>query len=596
LDQKRLILAAFLSLLVLLAWSFFFQAPAPKPPPAAAPEAVTEGPSPEAETITGEAPSATADEGRAAAVAAPREPIGATAEQRVEVDTSMGLAVFSNRGAQLLSYRVKEVTGRDGQPLEMVRARAAGSYPFALTDPSGAPLPINDALFAVEGPERGQTGTSEVVRFAYSGDAGAATKEFRFLDSGLIEVAIHHEGRGPWGVYLGPGLRNPAPEELKDSFFRGASYLANNELETQQAPKLREELRVPGAGVSWWALEDIYFLSMIAPKTPVTTVALQPVLMSQGAAGELPSFLPRPPPDRITDDQEDLPPDVSLVVFPQGRDLDADAYWGAKRYQTLSELPYDLDRTIRWGTFGIIARPMLKLLLWIHDRVVANFGWAIVLLTVIIKIALFPLTHKSYVSMQKMQKLQPKIEAIKQKYRGKNRDQKGRPNLESQRKMNEEMQELFKAEGVNPAGGCLPLLLQMPVFFAFFALLRNSVELWNAPWMMWIHDLSAKDPWYVLPIVTGIAQFVQQRMTPATTANPSQRVLLNTMPIWFTVISFNFASGLVLYWFTNNLLTILQQWIYQRLKKAGYLGGLETAPSVEASAGRKERAARVKKR
>ena len=239
---------------------------------------------------------------------------------------------------------------------------------------------------------------------------------------------------------------------------------------------------------------------------------------------------------------------------------------------------------------------MLQLLLWIHDHLVANFGWAIVILTFIIKLVLLPLTHKSYVSMQKMAKLQPKIEAIKQKYRGKQRDAKGRPNLESQRKMNEEMQELFKAEGVNPAGGCLPLLLQMPVFFAFFALLRNSVELWNAPWMGWIHDLSAADPWYVLPIVCGIAQFVQQRMTPATTANPSQRFLLNTMPIWFTVISFGFASGLVLYWLTNNLLTIVQQWTYQRLKKAGYLGGLETVPPVGSPAPKKERAARVKKR
>jgi YidC/Oxa1 family membrane protein insertase len=207
-----------------------------------------------------------------------------------------------------------------------------------------------------------------------------------------------------------------------------------------------------------------------------------------------------------------------------------------------------------------------------------------------------PLTHKSYVSMQKMQKLSPKIEAIKQKYRGKQRDSKGRANLESQRKMNEEMQELFKTEGVNPAGGCLPMLLQMPVFFAFFSLLRNSVELWNAPWIAWIHDLSAKDPYYVLPIVMGAAQFFQQRMTPATTANPSQRMLLNTMPIWFTVISFGFASGLVLYWLTNNVMTILQQAIYQRLKKAGYLGGPDTMAPASEPVVRKERAARVKKR
>src|SRR6185503_12653847 len=126
--------------------------------------------------------------------------------------------------------------------------------------------------------------------------------------------------------------------------------------------------------------------------------------------------------DQITDDLKDLPQEVHLVIVPEGRDLRADAYWGAKRYKTLSKLPYELWRTIRWGTFGILARPMLQLLLWIHDQVIPNFGWAIVLLTCLIKIVLLPLTHKSFVSMQKMQKVQPKIEAIKQKYRGKGRD------------------------------------------------------------------------------------------------------------------------------------------------------------------------------
>ena len=592
-DQKRLILAAFLSLLVLLAWSYFFQPPKREPMNPPQVSAVPTAESSDAATAGAVEPTST-EAGDAATV---RETIAASAEQRVEVDTKHGHAVFSNRGAQLLSYRVNDVTGHDGQPLEMVRARAEGPYPFALTDPSGAPLPINDALFAVEGPERGPTGISQIVRFEYSGDAGAATKEFRFLENGLIEAAIHLDGEGPWGVLMGPGLRNPTPEELNSKgLFRGASYLMGDELETHQAQKLREEVRTAAGGIRWTALEDTYFLSMVAPKTPLSVVTLQPFLMMPGAGGAPPSFLPRPPPERITDDLEDLPQEVRLVLTPQSRDLEADAYWGAKRYQTLSKLPYGLDRTIRWGTFGLIARPMLLLLLWIHDHVVANFGWAIVILTFIIKLVLLPLTHKSYVSMQKMQKLQPKIEAIKQKHRGKQRDAKGRPNLESQRKMNEEMQELFKAEGVNPAGGCLPLLLQMPVFFAFFALLRNSVELWNAPWIGWIHDLSAPDPWYVLPIVTGIAQFVQQRMTPATTANPSQSFLLNTMPIWFTVISFGFASGLVLYWLTNNLLTIVQQGTYQRLKKAGYLGGPENGPPVGAPAARKERAARVKKR
>ena len=594
-DQKQLIFAALLSLLVLLGWSFLFPAPEPASDPIAATgpavvEPVAGG------VVAGAAPAAAA-EPSAAAGEAPREPVSDDAERRVEIDTEHVRAAFTNRGAQLLSFRLKDVQGRDGQPLEMVRDRAEGPYPFALTDVGGAPLPLNDALFAVEGPDTADGGRTRVVRFRHSGAAGAAAKEFRFLPNGMFEVSIEVPDQSGWGVAMGPGLRNPTPKELESSnvLFRAASYRIGDELEEHPAQKLSEQVLVPGTGLRWAALEDTYFLSMLAPRTSIDGTILQPLLVMPAADGGPPTFLPRPPPDQLSEALEDLPQEVRLITVVQGGLLEADAFWGAKRYQTLAKLPYDLEQTIRWGTFGILAQPMLWLLLWIHDHVVANFGWAIVLLTVVIKLVLMPLTHKSYVSMQKMQKLAPKIEAIKQKYRGKQRDKQGRPNVESQRKMNEEMQALFKTEGVNPAGGCLPLLLQMPVFFAFFSLLRNSVELWNAPWMLWIQDLSAADPYYVLPIVMGGAQFLQQRMTPMATTNPGQRILLNTMPIWFTIISFGFASGLVLYWLTNNVLTIIQQWIYQRLKKAGYLGGLETTPPASAPAGRKERAARVKK-
>ncbi|HVR29749.1 MAG TPA: membrane protein insertase YidC [Thermoanaerobaculia bacterium] len=599
-DQKQLIIAALLSLLVLLGWSLLFPAPDPVRAPSV-PVASEPAPgSPAAAAADGDSSGPAAAEAPGVPSDTRREPIAAAAEQRVEVSTDIVHTVFSNRGAQLLSYRIRDVKGRDGEPLEMVRQRAEGPYPFALTDAAGAPVALNDALFVVEGPESGGATGSRVVRFRHSGEAGTATKEFRFLRNGMLEVSIEVADQDGWGVMIGPGLRNPTAKELqsRNVLFRAASYLIGDSLEEHPAPKLREEIRVPGTGLRWAALEDTYFLSMLAPKTPVAGQILQPFLIVPGVDGAHPTFVPRPPPDQMTGALEDLPQEIRLVTTVNGARLDADAYWGAKRHRTLSELPgrYELSRTIRWGTFGILAKPMLLLLLWIHDHLVANFGWAIVLLTVLVKVVLMPLTHKSYVSMQKMSKLQPKIEAIKQKYRGKQRDKQGRPNLESQRKMNEEMQELFKTEGVNPAGGCLPLLLQMPVFFSFFSLLRNSVELWNTPWMLWIGDLSAPDPFYVLPIVMGGAQFLQQRMTPMTTANPAQRILLNTMPIWFTVISFGFASGLVLYWLTNNVLTILQQAIYQRLKKAGYLGGLDTSPPASAPAPRKERAERVKKK
>jgi YidC/Oxa1 family membrane protein insertase len=186
-------------------------------------------------------------------------------------------------------------------------------------------------------------------------------------------------------------------------------------------------------------------------------------------------------------------------------------------------------------------------------------------MTMLIRVILFPLTHKSFVSMQKMQELNPKVQAVRQKYRGKLKDKQGRPRAEVQRKMNEEVMALYKSEGVNPAGGCLPMLLQIPVLFAFYNLLTAAFELRHAPWLFWIQDLSAPDPYYVLPIVMGASQFIQQRLTPSA-ADPMQRRIFMLMPLFFTILFLGFPSGLVLYWLTNNLLGIAQQGVYQRLR------------------------------
>lgn len=166
--------------------------------------------------------------------------------------------------------------------------------------------------------------------------------------------------------------------------------------------------------------------------------------------------------------------------------------------------------------------------------------------------------------MRKMQGLNPQVQAIRQKYRAKLKDKKGRPNAEAQRKMNEEIMGLYKKEGVNPAGGCLPILLQMPVLFAFYSLLSAAVELRGAPWMLWIQDLSAPDPFYVLPIVMGASQYVQQKLMPAG-GDPMQRRIMMLMPAFFTILFLKFASGLVLYWLTSNVLTIFQTAITNRL-------------------------------
>jgi YidC/Oxa1 family membrane protein insertase len=174
--------------------------------------------------------------------------------------------------------------------------------------------------------------------------------------------------------------------------------------------------------------------------------------------------------------------------------------------------------------------------------------------------------------MQKMQEINPKVQAIKQKYRSKLKDKQGRPVPDMQRKMNEETMALYKVEGVNPAGGCLPMLLQIPVLFAFYSLLSTSIELRHAPWLLWIQDLSAKDPYYVLPIIMGATQFVQQKMTPSA-GDPMQRKMFALMPVFFTILFLGFPSGLVLYWLTNNVLGIGQQYFYKRMREAKASGG-----------------------
>ncbi len=196
---------------------------------------------------------------------------------------------------------------------------------------------------------------------------------------------------------------------------------------------------------------------------------------------------------------------------------------------------------------------------------VANYGWAIVLVTCLIRLLFFPLTHKSQDSMAKMQALNPKVQAIRNKYRSKIKDKQGRPNVEAQRQMNDEVMKVYKSAGVNPASGCLPILLQMPVFFAFFRLLSTAVELRGAPWIGWISDLSVPDPYYILPILMGVTSVLMQKMMPAA-PDPMQRRLMQLLPIMFMFFAFAFPSGLVLYWVTNNLLSMIQQGAMMKLK------------------------------
>lgn len=567
-DTRRLILALVLSFAVLAAWSLLFPQPerkAPPPVPAAATTAVESAP--EVPPGDGGGNQAQAGSGEAlleAQSAAPEEEILTDAERTVVVENDRIRAELSNRGGVIVEFELKEHRSRgpDGGPVDLVRRRTSGPYPFGLVGPDDQPLPLDGALFTVE--ESGGAGVREVV-FRYRGPAGDAEKRFSFRDGETFDVEVTVERPRDWALWLGPGLRNPEPDELDERrFARGGVYLLAGEVERVDGKKAEEAVALPGSGLGWAGLDDHYFLTALIPRdgSAVRSVRYLPVMLEP--AGEASwSFVPVPE-GGPAEAQEGLTRELAMILEPAGDRVEIGAFWGAKDLEQLKAAAPGLDETVNLGMFGWFAKGLLIGLLWIHDNVVANYGWAIVLLTVVIKVLLLPLTHKSYISMRKMQVLAPKMQAIRDRYRPKLRDKKGRPDVEMQRKMNEEIMALYKTEGVNPAGGCLPMLLQLPVLFAFYRLLDLAVELRGEPWILWIHDLSLKDPYYVLPIVMGATQFIQTRMTPMA-GDPMQRRIFQLMPVFMTVLFIGFPSGLVLYWLTNNVLTIAQQAVYNRV-------------------------------
>ncbi len=578
-DNKRLLIAAVLSMAVLFVWQRLF--PPPEPPPTApvseaqaapAPVSATApsagAPAPGAAPGTGPGTAILPAPAAEAAVPAAQLPAVEATEERHEVLENDALrAEFTNRGACLVSLRVKgtnALAGTQGGELELVSPRQASPLPLSLVGPGGDPLAANAALFAVA---RETVKGGERLRFLHRDSQGEVAKSFLLASDGRLEIEIDAPASPGFSLLLGPGLRARTAAELGSRFDRRlAVWSVAAKMESLDSGKAKETLEIPGGGLDWVGLEDTYFLTALVPQKPIAKVRFRPVLLVQ--AGDERTFdskpLP-PPPEELSAADKSLPRDFVLEVEAKGGQLAAISYWGTKQLDRLSALPYGFDKTVRLGMFGFLARPLLKALQWIHAHVVANYGWAIVLLTVALKIVLLPLSMSAFKSMRKMQKLNPKMQAVRERWKGKLRDKSGRFNPDSQRQMNEEIMALYRSEGVNPAGGCVPMLIQLPVFFSFYSLLSSAVELWRSPWIGWIHDLTASDPYYVLPIVMGLSQIIQQRMTPAP-PDPVQKRLMQFLPVVFTIFSLGFASGLVLYWLTNNILTIAQQKLYNSIK------------------------------
>lgn len=470
----------------------------------------------------------------------PQEIISAPSEEQILIDTSLYKAIWSNKGGVLKSWKLKKHKDDQGEDLELVSEHSAELhiYPFSLrTDDPSFDTIINTALYKFSAPElRLKEEQKGELRFQYADESGTKVEKVFIFQEGKYDFDVQMsvrkkreevEPRLIWG----PGFSNLSPTELKQRSFSsgiGVAVLSSGKVFQQQEKKFKPEENLYNF-VQWAAYENNYFAALFLTFPQKATAA----------------FLKEGP--------EKNPYFLLSLSYPQK------AYIGPKDFDALVEFGYSAKRLIRFGAFGFIAEILLKASKFFHS-LVPNWGFTIIILTIIIKIIFFPLSYTGMRSMTKMQELQPKLKSIRAKYK------KAKQDIALRRQMNEEIMMLYKEHGINPAGGCLPFLIQIPVFWGFFRLLTVSIEYRHSPFILWIKDLSVHDPYYVTPILMGITQFISQKMTP-TTAEPSQQRMMLIAPLLFTFVFINFQSGLVLYWLSTNVLQIGQQYIMNRLAK-----------------------------
>lgn len=534
--EKRLLLALVLSFLVLFLYQLLFIKPQ-KPTP------ISEVVKSEPKTVSEKAAPERSSE-VLPLISLPPEMSGIE-KKEIVISTPLYKAKWSNQGAVLTSWQLLRYLDETNQPLEMVSplAQSTNIYPFALLlEDKGLEDQVNqaiyhvstDSLFLADG-ERGE------IKFYYSdGKSVYISKTLIFRGGSYdfdVEISLYKDGQPVeflvlWGPSL--GIHHLAAKKIGPLPFVGVAFCWPPKVWRITEKKLREP-KIEYASLLWAAYEDNY------------TAALFLFPERQGRALFLQQAIPQ------AEGGQTLSGYFLAVSSPKIVRI------GPKEIDSLKNFGYDAKKLINFGFFGAIVEVLL-LGLKAFYRFIPNWGMAIILMTLVIKIIFFPLTYSSTKSMAKMQEIQPKIKALQAKYK------KARRDLEERRKLNEELMKLYKEHGINPAAGCLPILIQLPVFIAFYRLLVIAIELRRSPFILWIKDLSSRDPYYILPILMGITQYISQKMVP-TSPDPTQKRLTLIMPIFMTIIFMNFQSGLVLYWLTNNVLQILQQYIMNRLMR-----------------------------
>ena len=532
--ERRVFLAILLSFSVLFTYQLFV-APAPKPPAAA----------PAEQTPAAATPAAAAAAPDAINQAPGAAPLVADTEARdVTVETDTVRAVFNTRGAVLTSWKLKAYNGGDGQPLDLVPSAlpASDARPFTIvTGDAAVDQQLANALFKPSTDSVTASGRdSAALGFEYRDASGlVARKHFTFNAGGhpyviQLSAAVERGGQTPpFQVAFGPSLGAGYNTTGSSYYYPPAAiYSDGSGAERLDADDITEQPRYQGA-YRWAGVSDHYFLASVLGQGRPVSVTFTP-MYSPVPGGE---------------------PDAARTFVSWSADAAADTpvsvFYGPKDFDILKAVDGSLVRAIDFGMFAWLVVPLLTALKWVN-RFIGNYGWSIIALTLLINAAMAPLRHKSLVSMRKLQKLQPEIKSIQKRY------EKYKMTDPERQKMNTEMMNLYRERGVNPASGCVPMLLTMPVLFAFYALLSVAIELRGAPWFGWIHDLSVHDPLYITPLLMGGTMFWQQYITPST-ADPVQQKMMLLMPAVFMVMFLWAPSGLVLYWLFSNLWAIGQQ-------------------------------------
>jgi YidC/Oxa1 family membrane protein insertase len=529
--ETRLLLAFVLVGIVLVGWNYIYKPPVTPPVtvPAPATQAAVEAPKPEPTTPV-------------VPIAVPGQ-VQDTQAQDFTIETDLYRVRFSNQGATVQSWILKAYKDGQGKPLDLVNTRAQSKVPapFAVAFRNQAPPnDPNKGLFRVE--RSGDLG----VTFEYSDGRTATKKTFQFMPkSYLVEITsqvvdngvlLPHEltWRGGFGDQT---IVNPASVEDVPYYDEANSKLIQNALKSADKGPVSTSGQYSFAGI-----EDSYFAALVLPT-------------AAGSGLELTTYSDPVPGPTGTDEKR-----IGAGVGGSGLNS-FNAFIGPKDSDILAAVNPKLEKLIDWGTwFGFIAKPLFWILTWTAKHVTGeNFGWAIVVVTIAINMVLFPLRLTSMKSSKKMQALQPQIAAINAKY-------KDLPMRDPRKQEQQaEMMELYKKHGVNPVGGCVPMLIQLPFLYGFYTVLRVAIEMRGASWL-WVHDLSQPETLAirVLPVLLVGTQFMQQKMTPSPGMDPAQQKMMLFMPLVLGYIFYYLSAGLVLYYMTGGLVGVAQQWLLNR--------------------------------